>query len=263
MKWYAMKPYKKLEAGLTLLEVILVIVIATSLTLLSVKQYQQLRLQSSISQLQANVDQIAAAAARYYYANCSGGTLDPRSTSFKGYGSQVLNITSDLYTPGYLTSYPPLNPIIAGSTAGSGYIVQLVGTSSTRTTCATPAGSTTVDCSTPIGTNVNWSIVVAVQLNDSTKAKTYLGSSGANCITNQTGTGATKPVYTCANAPSASTNYLAWEVLPSMASIKAQSVLWITNPVVKQFKQYNESYSLSYLTSVSHSPEYQYYVCGS
>src|SRR3990167_6219050 len=121
--------------GVTLIEVMLVIAIATSLTLMVMKQYQMMKRDSDVQQVNYNVDQIMDAAARYYQANCrvqvdattgqvvgTAGTLDPAHAPPPS--NPFIITVAALRAAGYLTAVLPPNPIVNEAGANNGYMVQ-------------------------------------------------------------------------------------------------------------------------------------------
>src|SRR5580704_5588151 len=121
--------------GATLLEILLILTIMGAIFYLGMRMYASLRVQSDTYALQRNVDMIMAAAARYYYANCSnGGALDPRIFNPGTETSSYVPVTlQTLVSGGFLLDENnniqtaiPLNPLV-NSTAGNtqnGYVLE-------------------------------------------------------------------------------------------------------------------------------------------
>jgi type II secretory pathway pseudopilin PulG len=286
-----MKLNKRNMIGVSLIEVILVLAIASVILVLGLRQYQAFNIDAAAQRIRYNVEEIIHGAAYYYYANCENSsgntaTLDPANSPANPYTGVTVNT---LVTSGYLANLPVGNPLINSSGTGNGYLLQFNESTAVRNYCTTDG--TTVTCS-PIGYNIIWTIEVSVLLNDTSKAAQYFGMTGADCLTTIRGNNEVAP---CAFAstfatlcqsyrnvppsfptyassqvladslkcpPSGGTynNYLSWERLPSMASPKGASPLWMTNPVVRQFKQMNEEPSLSYMLA---NPTVTNFKCGS
>ena len=285
-----MKGLIKHQLGITLMEALLVLAIAAAIMVLSMRQYQTYRIDADMNQLTYNVKVLAQAAARYYYANCDKGTLDPRNLP-AGTTVYPLNITNDLITPQYLPQMVAQNPLVDSSGPGNGYSVQFNATTSNRTVCTQTSGGNCV-ASTPVGTIVQWTIQVSVLLKNPSIINMAQGKLNAECTSSAN---TNNSVESCLQAPSffaicftlrsmpfglgnaaanslgcpvgtnpaSYNNYLVWTMAPSFVSKETQSPLWVTNPVVKQFKQLYTTYNLNDLTTGNHSPEYQYYLCGS
>lgn len=279
-----MSPSKQNIAGVSLVEVILALVIAGMIIVMGLRQFQIYRTDAAAQRIRYNAEEIMRGAAYYYYANCKNSsgvtaTLDPANFSGDTYTSATV---STLVSNGYLMAAPALNPLVDSSGASGGYLLQFNRSISIRYYCTS---SSSCD---PIGNDVIWRIQVSVLLKNTSAASRYLKMTGADCLTTSSGT---NKVETCANAVTFETNckkyrdpadpaynpttannmgcpaaggtynnYLSWERLPSMASPKGQSPLWITNPVVKQFKQLNDNMpSLSYMLA---NPTSTNFLCG-
>ena len=133
--------------GVTLIEVMLVLVIGAVILLLSLDQYFVFRRDADVQQLKYNVDTLFQALSEYVQANCantnpnnptiSNSPLNPRTTQ----GTAILSV-SQLITAGYLKQSLPQSPLInyANSADGSGYYVQLNEIGSSTRTVAMSAG---------------------------------------------------------------------------------------------------------------------------
>jgi type II secretory pathway pseudopilin PulG len=267
--------------GVTLLETVLVFAIAAALVVMGLRQYQIYKRDADMQQMQASVDQLFQAAAKYYYANCKGGSLDPNINSFQN-GTVFLNINNDLIGNHYLSSAPITNEIALM------YMVQFNSNPTPRMLCIS---NTSGPCTNvQYGINYNWTIEVSVFTADSSTASTYLSPAQATCVggfyfflgatpcslaanfasnctalTTPTG----NPVLDLANIeqafsngcpvnnPGLYNNILAWERLPSMASPNAQSDMWGTMPAIKQFKR---SYEINPTSGITTN---EYFLCGS
>ncbi len=234
-----MRNSKKSMTGVSLIEALLVLAIGAAIIAMGLKLYQGFNTDLNAQGVKYNAEEIMRAAAMYYYANCENmpgtrtATLDPSNNPKNPTPVTITNLVNS----GYLMKAPEQNPIVNSSAVNGGYYVQF-----NRMPDSTRYFCTTYGCK-PIGTSVNWQIQVAVVLNTPSAAKRYLGMTGADCLTRASFGGT---VQTCSAAASSKFNYyLSWQRLPSMVSPKGQSPLWMTNPVIKQFKQYFEEPPLS------------------
>lgn len=251
------------EQGVTLLEVLLVIAIALSIIVLSLRQYYGFRVQTDMLRVRTNVDILLQAAAGYYQANCpKGNLLDPTIATGM---VKPLNITTDLINSGYLSpTFPQPIPLVDSTGPGGGYIVQFNQYTMPRTqlVCSDPPTCTPA-LATPaqIGTIVIWKIQVAVLMRNisATQLANAKNIIGADCLSNATGT---PPMSSLCSAHQTG-NYLVFERLPSYVTSNpdSQSDLWLTTPITKQFVQMYTTNPITDLTNQSHTPEYQYYYC--
>ncbi|HTM63883.1 MAG TPA: hypothetical protein VL360_05220 [Gammaproteobacteria bacterium] len=264
-------------AGVTLLEVMLVLVIGSAILAVGMNQYQAMRRDSDVNAAMYNVDQIFQAAADFYQANCriqispatgqvnGTGKLDPRYIASDGTPATPPNpypITiTELRTDGFLNVTLPVNPIIASTGVNGGYMVQFnMVTPPPDRTLVTSSGTTI-----KLGQIIMWRTQVAIQLNDQTKANTYMNAMGADCISILGADGQTvTPCRELGAVPVGATLYLVWERLPSFAVPASNSNLWMTNARVKGFtQQYDTTNSTSLGNVPAGSYPAQYYLCGS
>lgn len=288
------------QAGVTLVQMMMVLIFAGSILYFSVKQYQSWQLDANVQQVKSNIDQISLAAAQFVVANCNAnGILDPANYSGSSYS---INVENNLIKGGYLTQTIPLNPIVnnSGPTGSyNGYTVQLNKVSVPRAQCT--AGTTTsCTTTTTIGTVVLWSLQVGIKLTNPAMSSQLQSLLAANCVTSVTRFDTlvdcssaasfsstcqayrnTPPIppaaYAAAQAaadamgcPSGTgaanyNNYLAVQRTSASPTTNAdsQSPMWVSNPAVQQFKQMYNTYPMTNLTSQSHTPEFQYFNCGS
>ena len=260
MKFQLSAIRNKKVLGMTMLETLLVMAVGVSLIVLGVRLYTVYKRDTNLLELESNIDTLFSAAVGYYHAQCKrGGLLDPAIAT----GSvKAINITTDLITPGYLTTpFPRPNALVDSSGPGGGYIVQFNKFLIPRTTltCSNPptCSSTT---STQIGTYVIWRIQVSVLMRNTSagqlaNARSFLGG---QCLSSASGSPAT--VALCTTNPTG--NYVVLDRLPSAAiHPDAGSPLWLSMPAISQFKQLYTTDPMSSLTSTNHSPEYQYFYC--
>lgn len=114
---------RKQQAGVTILEVLLVLAIAATMIVLSIKQYQMMKFNTDVNQINYAVNIIADAASKFYYANCNKGqTL--------GYDIGDMHVPVDIQTQlvdaGYLRSgLITLNPLLEENEDNwKGYVLQ-------------------------------------------------------------------------------------------------------------------------------------------
>lgn len=249
---------RRQEAGISLLEMMLVLTICAGILMMGMQVYLTMRRDADIRQVQTNVDAIFQAMDNYYRINCYGqsranqtvipGTLHPASspaTQFK------INITTQLIQPGLLPAsalvQTPLVDVNAPQTT-QGYLAQFNKKTSPRMVCTTGAGaanSPTCTGSTSAGTVTEWQAQVAVQL-DATPATTpgvFLTAMGGHCLSTRVGT----TVTPCSAITTGS--FVVWERTPSSSSKEGGSTYWQTIPTVKQFTQMYTTYPMNSLTS--------------
>lgn len=264
---------KKKQAGMTLVEIMLVIVIASAIVYMSINQYLSYRHYGDVAQVQANVNTLFQSMSAFYKANCSGteGELSPQKLDpIRDYPQVLLNIATQLRAEGYLTETLSLNPmvsVVVPPGGEKGYYTQfnLVIPLPERTICVTgvnsagfPVYSSTCANPTVIGTVVTWKAQVAVHLNSSNvvQLRNYRNLLGADCLSRYTGSG----IVPCSISGNAG-DYAVWERLPSHSNTGALSNYWGTTPVVSQFTQMYTTEPISKI--ISSGSDEQYFVCGS
>lgn len=238
---------KQKQIGITLVEVMLVLVIGMSLIVFSIRQYQAWQRDTDLDRLSYNVDQLFQAMSGFYYANCGlTGRLSPTTSS-----PVLVNMTNDLITPKFMDALPP-NPFV---TATTGYVLQFNQYTQDRNidiTCGT-------NCSTPrkIGTIVRWSAQVSVLVNDTANVAAYQQRLQATCLSSLNGS----TVYPC--SANRTGNYLVWERIASLPTGRydVNSTFWPVMPLVQQFNQMYTTSPILNLTGTSGAN--QYFYCGS
>jgi prepilin-type N-terminal cleavage/methylation domain-containing protein len=257
------------QSGFTLLESMLVLAIASSILLLSVRQYQSYKIDSDVNQVLYNVDQLFQAASYYYQANCrnqvnsttmvpiaNSGVLDPSNNP----SSPLAVSPNNLYLSRYLSQLLPINPIVfynAAAAPMSGYVVQFnLQTPQTQRVVNLSGGGTA-----NAGTIYVWKIQVAVRLANAAKASQYLNLLRGDCLSRQVGSIVT-PCPSVLAPPVAGDSYVVFERLPSLPSSEGNSGLNATNVMVKQFNQQYTTYPILYLTSGVTPVPPQNYLCG-
>ncbi|OGT38246.1 MAG: hypothetical protein A3F12_07290 [Gammaproteobacteria bacterium RIFCSPHIGHO2_12_FULL_38_14] len=242
-----------MQQGMTILELMLVLVIGAVFIFLGIQQYQTYRLDADLRQVKSNVGILSEAAARFYYANCirqwnpdSGyvnsatvGVLDPSNTP----------APSNPFTIGFfafdatLGPYYSTNPVFTPFAPKNNFIVYFIRTDSDRT----------IPPSTKIGTIVQWRIRVAVRV-PASKSVAYAKQLNADCTTD------TPASLDVCQAGVTNKNYIIFERLPSDV-LGTLSGYWLIMPQVAEFKQMYTTYPLLYL--ISKEGENQYFLCAS
>jgi len=250
---------RKHNEGVTLLEVMLVLIIGASIIYFSLQQYLSYRTSADILAVQSNVDVLFESLGNYYHANCYGnidpvtlrpnGTLNPATFPPTNFPVTL----SVLKQQGYLTQNLPLNPLIDNSDPAVSYIMQFNQAPVTqRRVCQTQGCSQGVN----VGSVIVWQAQVSVLLKNQTSAKAYKNIMGADCLSTNSGS------YVVPCSSSANTgNYVVWTRPPSFASSKANSTYWLSLPAIKQFTQMYTTYPILVLTDQTDTAN-QYYVCG-
>jgi len=259
-----------MQKGVTLLEMMLVLSIASGMTILGMNMYRSFQETVTLQQLQYNIDQLFEAAGNYYKANCATGGFSPSSITYPPTPTTYypLSISSDLLARGFLTNWNATNPLVSPSGGESGYIVQLnpiIVSPVAANVCivitpgvpCTPVSPTSYIPSTQ-ALIVSWAVQVAVKIKNSSHINAYLATLQGNCTSDIT-SGLPNTVDPCPSV-SATKNYIVWTRLPSMAAFSKNSVLSNSMPLLKQFNlQYthDQNYELNsgYSTPV-------YYICG-
>jgi|GEM_PF-2384946 len=254
--------------GVTLLEIMLVLVIAASFILLGLQTFRQFSLQGNINKASYNVNVLFKALRGYYLSNCianrtydtgaeiKSATLDPSSSSYISTASVGINIASQLVTPGYLTNWQAaFSPVVAS------YVVQLNRYNTATKTVQFCYSGTCVGQPTVETNNVYlWTAQVAIQINDVARINQYKEMLGADCISRLSGS----IVTPCSQSPVAA-NFLVFERLPSFVASEGNSPLWLSMPNVKQFKeQYtnDNDYAITVDDPSYRQGSYQNYLCG-
>ena len=261
----------KRQEGVTLFEVMLVIVIGAAILYLSISQYQIFKSGTDVQQLQYNVDTLFQSATKFYKANCISqtnpttgakiagtGLLDPANSPANPYIITPTQLQNDGYLaiPGSATAGTlpfPISPLVNSSGTNNGYQVQYNLTTVNRTVKTYPSNT-----AVPSGTIYIWTIQVSVQLLHPETATQYLSLLGADCISTPvtSGTG----INPCsAGLSTGTTLFLVWQRLPSM-STSVPPGTWIMNPTVTQFNQMYTTDPMTYL--LGNAPT-QNYLCGS
>jgi type II secretory pathway pseudopilin PulG len=254
------------QAGMTILEVLLVIVIGSSIIYLSIQQYLSYRRDSDAAVVQANVNAIFQAMAGYFRANCYGTQYDnsPTPKLIPGVLNPAVSpdaivpvAIADLIAGGYLSQNAIIpNPIVnAGGAGTGGYVAQFnrQNPPSNRQICT----SSNCETSQPIGQIYTWQIQVSAQLHNTATTTQFFKSLGGNCLSSSSGSS----VAPCPTTGVGSGIFVVWTRLPGLANTQAKSDYWVTTPTVSQFTQMYTTYPITTLTDGSMTAD-QYYTCG-
>lgn len=255
---------KKRHYGITLLEAVLALTIASMFVVLGMRQYVIYKHGTDVYDLQTQVDQLFYSAALYYQKECARHyALDPKDHPSIG-ATKVLDINTDLIQRGYLaSSFPRINNFVDSSGGYQGYVVQLNKVEVKRydVPCDIPNACRNDE---QLGTNILWRIQVSVLMKDTTATGLSTAKNLLNATCLSTGSGAPTSVAECdANTPG---DYLVFERLPSFTTSENEGIspYWQSMPYVTQYKEdMDPEYSRTELLSRSHSPEFNYYYCGS
>jgi len=279
----------KRQGGVTLFEVLLVLVLASLVLMMGFQTFYQLQVEQELNRVKFNVDSLFLGARNYYLANCRAninyatgavintatGQLDPIVNPPPASGMKAIDITTDLLTPGYLAKWPPaVTPVFI-----TDYEVQFnVYNDATKypanirnvNFCVYNAGPPVAFNCSPLATQLTsnvylWTIQVAVQITDTSKTMQYYqGRLNADCISTLNGGFVTPCSQVTAGGGG---NYLVFERLPSSAlSTSNTSPLWASVPELQSFvQQYtnDDDYAVTNNDTIYNtSTGYQNYLCG-
>jgi type II secretory pathway pseudopilin PulG len=251
----------KQQVGVTLIEVVLVLVLGASILMMGIRQYQSFKRDTDVQQLKYNVDMLFQALANFYYANCGFGIPKAGDTPTPGRLSPTYSPApttpytsiSAMYlaTNGFLNTTLPLNPLVDNSGEQyNGYTVQFNQYHSDR---MIPTRGSPPSSLVKMGTVYIWKAQVAVKLKQAAQAEQYKSLLGADCS-------ASDPHALCSSASSG--DYLIWERMPSFATPSSESNYGLTNQTNKQFNQMYTTYPILNLTNGTRSND-QFFLCGS
>lgn len=270
------------NAGMTLIEILLVLVIASFLLVLGLRQYQFSQAETDAYQLKIKIDQLFQAMAHMYQSSCQikynqstgaaipgTGALDPKNNPSDPAGYSIATLQS----LGYLLNWQPLNNIVDNTAPGQGYAIQFnrAGSDSMRYVntcwswdnpqCQTPQAMNTLNPAINANNVIIWRIQIAVAIKNANQVNEYKNMLGADCVSSLTNNNP-PTVAPCRTGPPAG-NYLVWERLPSFASpIESNSELWISMPYVKEFNQQYTHDVMYELSNPSWGTNPQNYLCG-
>lgn len=99
------------ERGMTLIEIMLVLVMAGLIIIMGIRQYFSFREDANVTLVKSNTDALFAAMGLYFQRNCAGsnGTLSPynsANTSSPTFftAPRAIDINNELITPGYMAA---------------------------------------------------------------------------------------------------------------------------------------------------------------
>jgi hypothetical protein len=254
--------WQRSQVGLTLLEIMLVLVVATSVVLASLKQIQVYMLDNDIAAIKANVDNLFSASGLFYRTYCSQNsfagntsvrllpsTLDvPSSPVTSGNGFLTVPLC---YPTGKCAWYGVPNNIVNTSDSSGGYIAQfnsLPMSSSPQATMNTACNAKDCSSTSPgpvVNNNLPSMKVVFVTLQVSVlmknvKLASYVeGVLGADCLSTENSS--TPPtVNPCTSPAPAGATWVVFTRLPAFASPESTSALW---PSMARLKEFNMQYT--------------------
>ena len=259
---------KKLK-GITLLETMLVLAIATSIALLMIQNYVRYKRDRDAFALKYNVDMLFQAMRNYYYANCRNTTTLAPSDPASGHIEPVDPFPIDTTTLGsYLdASWHPENALIDRSFGNSGYAMQFnkwtVTGARTENFCYySPGMGATPSCYTDVNPSSQiyyWIAQIVVQVRDTNLTLALRGLTSADCAIQNYSAAAPSIVDCLADGvTTGNPAYLVWQRLPSVTSPTSGRDVTST---VKQFNLQYTNDSLAELVSATYAGT-QYYLCG-
>lgn len=227
---------RKAFGGVTLLELMLVLVIGTVVIIMGFRLYEQFKNQTEIEQIKSNVNVLLQALGEYYRAECAAdrvlGQQIGVSTSFPVPMEKLVN-----YLP---ADWPIWNSLISKEDPIVHYRAQFNLYQQPRMVCmdadCTPAKQIQA------GIIYIWKPEVGVEIGTTPAAQeTYKNLLNADCIA--------KLNETYLNSCSEPTTddemgYLIWERLPSF-NLNPASDFWSSQPLLNQFKQMYETFPLN------------------
>lgn len=256
------------QQGVTLLEILLVLTIASMLILMGLRQYRVYVLDRDVAQTKFNVNLLFDGLKKYYQRHCRGlydaarDTYDGKLYEARKSGSRVdVDIKTELVDSGFLPSSAwPLTQTSLVNNADEkkpGYVAQFnYGTLSRRYACWDG------QCISLDKTVLVWRPQVAIRLPATVTKETaefYRKMLGADCISMVQG----NFVVPCEDNPSALKDfYLVWERLPSFATEESTSSLWSSTPRLQQFNQQYTNDTLYQLNNPQDPDRDNYYLCG-
>lgn len=256
------------QDGVTLLEILLVLLIGAVIITMSIQRFQKYRINQEVEQVKINVDLLFQGMGYLYQADCRNKNIFNRNNN-----PNVI----DLQNHHQFFSQWPLPPTsIIDNSTNTGYLAQfnlvLPGLTRNIRECYS---LNTPSCSAPEEIPLKhsiqiWRIQIAVKLMDATKAKQYQAALGADCISSIR---SNLSVYSCEDTHRPVIgDYLVWERVPSFASQRTSSGLLPMMFVLKQFNQqyYNDdNYAFNVDDPIynngdhgTHGTDYENYLCG-
>lgn len=292
---------QRLQQGVTLLEIMLVLSVSALLFISTIKMYEQFQTTLVLSQMQENVDQLFQATADYYHVFCNPVLANQAAQAAQqnGYPMGVpFNVSSTplpsgpipvtisgLISTGYLSNWHPYVPMVNPAGGEAGYVVQMnpvtppssipvnvcpVFVPGKPCVAITAAPSSSKSFASPPLAQISssqaevrtWVIQIAVHVANKKKIGGYGAVLGASCISGLSGS----TVDPC-TAPNASGDWLVWTRTPSAISIKKGPLYSTFQPMLREFKlqySHDQYYELNSGYSATSSPPLApaYYFCG-
>jgi type II secretory pathway pseudopilin PulG len=219
---------KKSKEGYSLVELMLVLVLITTIILLSIQQYEVYKRDGDVEDLKSKIGGIFRAMNNYYKAQCFGqwtnpttsatnvtpGTLNPNTTPTPA-AIVPVNIQTTLANYYYTI---PTSPILDTSVGWNGFLAQY---NQYVTTTATI-----------------WAMQVSVKINDTraSELQAFLVLLGGDCLSSPGPiAGTIIPCTVTNNAPTKA--YVVWQQMPSQIYDPGASPLWASTPQVRSFVQ--------------------------
>lgn len=248
---------KRQMSGLTLVESLLVLVIAGAIIFMGFQLFQSFRRQNEVSQLQANVDSIFQAMRGYFIANCGDKDM-PFSSEYTANNGSLPILLNDLISGGFLSRKLSTSPLLGypdpdNPDETAVYVMQY-----NQVQPLPERKVKTVFGERTIGRITIWKAQVAVLLKNQDTLDQYKNMLGANCLSSVAGGGIVIP---CDQNSTGS--YAVFERMPSAGSnrLGSQSTYWQTMPVVAQFKQMYTTMPILVLVDDPKLADKEFFVC--
>lgn len=262
------------KKGITLLEMLLVLVIASSILMLAFRFYNRYQVEQQFVQIQTNIDTLFQALGNFYRSNCQKGLLSPIDKTPPLDISVPYPITDEtlfnnnLITTGFLSkSWPAMNTQVDETFGYKGYSVKLnpkfvESTEINNRVCYQFDKNNPPVCYEGVNPNrkiLFWQLEIAVKVNNSAYAQAYGPYIGASCIVEALPTDV--PVN-CATDSDEEGQILVWQLMPSDPFMHPKSDSWILNPVEKDFNMLYTHDPMYEMYDPNAPEQYQYYLCG-
>lgn len=244
----------KQHTGFTIIEILLVLALATMLLVMGIRQYFSYRLDADVALINYNVDTLFSAMSSYFQANCGGttGTLSPLHTPVAA-SPFLLDIQTDLIAGGYLRprDIVPVSLVVGTPGVGTvlnGYHVRFVRYDVDRPASPDQSGNVVTQ---PVGRIILWVPEIMVELRNSARAQPIrMMTRATDCITadwsERGACGGAHPALffshqvSYANHADASSNY--WTMMPGLGQLRDQEGTYDAGTVVSTGTQNNQFY---------------------
>lgn len=251
-------------AGITLLEIMLVLAIAMSLLMLGLRLYNQFQYELKIFKIRHTVDQLFQAMYMYHQANCRKGSLSPVNSKFQTPISVYDNNQPTADFAPYLTMVGTLSEnSFVQNYNGQFNLVNDPNNKPSRSVYACWNTASGVTCGAPSTiptagklTIVFWIAQVAVELNDPTLASMVKAVLNADCVSDD--------LNTC-DPTATEGKYVIFQQIPSQASQNMPHRLGLASyyQILNIMQQHDPFYEYNTTTPISTDPLYNsYYLCG-